>query len=120
MQGGELIKILKWMSVVTLLAQLALRPSGGYALIMQMLVCVGAVMVAVEAFHTGKMGVAVVFAAVAVLFNPAVPVGLSGSLFLVAATASLALFLLSLVTVRQRPQLSMASITDRTPGSESL
>ena len=114
------IKILKWASVLALLAGLFVQPYGGYSVMVQMIVCVGAIMVAVQAFHTSRVAAAVVFIAVAVLFNPVVPVELPRTMFLAMTTLSLALFLLSVITFRQNARLSMASITDRTPGSESL
>ena len=115
-----LTKIFKLSSVVALLAVIVLRPTPGYALLTEFLVCAAAVMAAVESFQTGKAGLAIVFVLMACAFNPVFTLGLSRGLLLGTATLSLGAFLLSLFTVTTRPRLSMASITDRTPGSESL
>lgn len=115
-----LTKILKCCSVIALLAVIILRPSVGYALLTQFLVCAAAVMAAVEWFQTSKRAFAIVFMLVAIGFNPVFPLGMSQPVFLATATVALGMFLLSIVTFRSRPRLSMASITDRTPGSESL
>lgn len=115
-----LTKIFKLGSVIALLAVIALQPSAGYALLAEFLVCAAAVMAAAEAFQTGKLALAIVFVLMAGVFNPVFSLGLSQPVFMGAVTFSLATFLLSLLTVRTRPRLSMVSITDRTPGSESL
>lgn len=115
-----LAKIFKLSSVLALLAVIALQPSPGYALLTEFLVCAAAVMAALESFQTGMTGLGIIFVFMAGVFNPVFSVGLSGSVFMGIATLSLGMFLLSLVMVKARPRLSMASITDRTPGSESL
>lgn len=113
-------KIMKWASIVALGVALMWHPAAGYALALQFVVCIAAIMVVAQSLKVGKAGVAILFIAVAALFNPVVPPTLSRGMFLGAGGVSLALFLLSVVTFRQQPQLSVASITDRTPGSESL
>lgn len=115
-----LTKIMKWVSVMTLLGALLWRPSAGYALTLQFVVSAAAILVVVQSFQIGKAGFAIVFMIVAALFNPVVPPGLSRTVFLGVGTMSLALFILSVFALRSQPRFSMASITDRTPGSESL
>ena len=115
-----LTKVLKCLSVLALLATIVVRPSAGSALLTQFLVCAAAIMATVESFQTGKPVLAIAFMMVAIGFNPVLPLGISQPVFLATATISLGMFLLSIVTLRPRPRLSMASITDRTPGSESL
>jgi hypothetical protein len=113
-------QFMKWASVAVLLAAVSWHPSLGYALIMQLVVCITAIMVGAQSFRMRKAVVATVFMLVAALFNPILPVGLSRTMFVGVGTVSLALFLFSILTFRQQPRLSVASITDRTPGSESL
>ena len=116
-----LTKIFKCCSVIALLAVVVLRPSGtGYALLTQFLVCAAASMAAVESFQTRKPALAIGLMLVATAFNPVFPLRMPQLLFLGTATVALGIFMLSIVTFRSRPRLSMASITDRTPGSESL
>jgi hypothetical protein len=49
-----------------------------------------------------------------------VPVVLSRNVFLALDLACVLAFLLSLAALRRQPMLSIPSITNRTPGSESL
>lgn len=115
-----LTTIMKWASVVVLLAAMFIRPTAGFALFVQFVVCAAAVMVVVQSFQIGKTAAAIVFMAVATFFNPIVPLGFPPALLLGIRGFCLALFLISVLTFRAQPRLSMASITDRTPGSESL
>ena len=113
-------KILKCCSVVALLAMIILHLSAGYALMTQFLVCAAAIMATVESFQSGNPVPAVVFVVLAIAFNPVLPLGMSRGLFLGTATIALGMFMVSILTFRPQPRLSMASITDRTPGSVSL
>lgn len=65
---------------------------------------------------------AVVLLGVMVLFNPLLPVTLVSWRFLWAylASATTLGILLAMLRFQLRPRLSMPSITDRTPGSQSL
>ena len=61
------------------------------------------------------------FAAIALIFNPAAPAfQASGDWFRLLAFACMAVFPVSLTALKTRPVLSIPSITERTPGSESL
>ena len=85
-------------------------------------VCVlaGAVAVLVQAVRASKYVWIGLFVVVACTFNPIPPISLSPSLFLVLDALTLVLFMVSLRGLGTKPRLSIASITDRTPGSESL
>ena len=67
-------------------------------------------------------GIAAVFTAIVVLFNPIFPVELVSWQFLWVYSISLATasLFLGLLKFQLRPRLSIPSITDRTPGSQSL
>jgi len=113
-------KIMKWFSVTALVLDLFLGSSAGYRIAMAMVVCVAALVVVTQAFRTGKYFWGVGFVAIAVLFNPVAPLTLSHQTSLGLEWVSIALFLASLVFLKWQPILSVPSITDRTPGSESL
>lgn len=115
-----LAKIFKYCSVVVLLAMIVFHRSAGYVLLTQFLVCAAAIMGTVESFQIRKPALAIGFMLVAVAFNPLFPLAMSPPVFWGAAIVAFGVFLLSIVIFRARPRLSMASITDRTPGSESL
>ncbi len=61
-----------------------------------------------------------VFLGITLLFNPLVIVTLSRPVYLASYLLCLIAFLLFLRMTAPAPRLSIASITDRTPGSESL
>ena len=113
-------KLMKWFSVVVLLLGKFLRSSTTYRIGLEMVVCVAAVVVLAQAFRIRKYFWGVGFAAIAVLFNPAVPVALSHRIFLLLDLVCIGAFLVSLTALQWQPTLSIPSITGRTPGSESL
>jgi len=55
-----------------------------------------------------------------VLFNPVFPIMLPRNTFVMLELVSLVLFAASLAALKRIPRQSIASITDRTPGSQSL
>jgi len=112
--------IMKSASVVVLLLALLFPPSAGYLIGLQFAVCLGACIVFSQALQSRKAAWALSFAAVAILFNPVLPVVLSRNYSVVLDCLSLGLFGGSLPFLKSPLQLSIASITDRTPGSESL
>ena len=115
-----LTKIMKWLSIVALLLGAFWTSSTTYRIGVEMVVCVAAVVVVVQAFRIGKYLWGIGFATIAVLYNPAVPIALSHKAFLSLDLACIGAFLVSLAALQWEPTLSIPSITGRTPGSESL
>ncbi len=113
-------KIMKWVSTAVLLLAVLRLPTASYQVLVEIVVCVSALLVVTQAVGARKYSWAGGFAAIAVLFNPVVPIALSRKMFLSLDWVCLAAFLLSLAVLRRRPTLSIPSITNRTPGSESL
>jgi len=110
---------MKWIASAALLGSL-LRPVLGYHGVLQLLVAAGAAVVVFQAATMGEYRWMVAFGVVACLFNPIVPIGFSNGPAMVLNTITLLLFGLSLKLLKTPPRLSIASITDRVPGSESL
>jgi len=115
-----LTKIMKWIAMAALLVALFWRPFADNRSLLHYAVLAGAVAVLVQAVRAGKYMWIGLFAAVACIFNPIRPISLSPSLFLVLDALTLVLFMVSLRGLETKSRLSIASITDRTPGSESL
>ena len=117
-----LTKIMKWASMaVLLLAAVFWRSAPNYQFPLNLVVCLGASVVVVQAVRAKKYVWALGFAAMAQLFNPIMPTfRLFGELNLLLVLASIAPFALSLAALKAQPLLSIPSITDRVPGSESL
>ena len=88
--------IMKWFSVLALLLGLLLSSSAGYRIALEIEVCVAALVVVVQAIRMGKYVWGLGFIALALLFNPAVPVPLTHRLFLGLEWFSVGAFLVSL------------------------
>lgn len=110
----KLFAILSFFGVLMLLPQAAVL-----AVLMQLVVCGAAVWVLARSFQNHRPALGAAFVLVAAVFNPFLLYGLSRPVFLALATGAFGLFAL-LVMTEQQQRLSIASITDRTPGSESL
>jgi hypothetical protein len=116
------IRLVKWLCIGVLFAAFVLSGSmTDYELALRLVVCAGAVIVAVQAFHAAQRRWAAGFLLIAFLFNPAIPAfRFAGGLGLLAIVLATAAFALSLTALKSQPLLSIPSITDRNPGSQSL
>ena len=116
------IRVVKWLCVAALFVAFVLwQWIAAYEFPLRAVVCAGAAVVAVQAFHSAKHLWAICFLAIALLFNPAIPVlPLADRLGLAAIVLAAAAFAVSLTKLKSLPLLSIPSITDRNPGSESL
>ena len=114
-----LTKVMKWVSSALLLLA-GLRLASSYQGLFEFVVCVSGLLVVAQAVRAGKYIWATGFLAIAVLFNPVVPIGLSRTVLLGLNWICLAAFLASLAVLKIQPTLSIPSITNRTPGSQSL
>ena len=120
-----LTKIMKWITMAALLTAAMLWGSAANSPIQQFLlgfvVCLGAIVVVMQAGRAKKYVWAGGFAVIALLFNPVVPVlPFDGGWGRLLVLVSIVPFAVSLATLRAQPLLSIASITGRNPGSESL
>ncbi len=114
-------KLMKWIAIAALFLALFWRPFAQNRILLQYVVWAGAIMVFVQAVRVGKYLWIGLFLAVAGLFNPIRPVAFSPTISLVLNAITLILFMVSLGRgLETKPRLSVASITDRTPGSEAL
>lgn len=115
-------KVLTWLSIAALLSALAFWNSApAFQLQLNLLVCVAATAVLIQAFQAKKYRWAAGFLATALLFHPAIPVfRLAGEVGLTLVILSMAFFAISLAALRPPPRLSIPSITDRNPGSQPL
>jgi hypothetical protein len=112
--------IMKLVSIVALLLAVLRLPTGSYQVLFEVAVCISGLLAATQAVRARKYLWATGFVAIAVLFNPVAPVALARRTFLWLDLVCLAAFLISLAALKAQPTLSIPSITDRTPGSESL
>jgi hypothetical protein len=116
-----LTKIMKWTSLIALTGALFFwRPAGGYAVMLQFVICLGASLVALQAARSGKQLWVIAFVGLAMLFNPVVTIPISRSVFLWINVVCLTMFLASLKFLNTAPRLSIPSITYPGPRSQSL
>jgi hypothetical protein len=116
------IRVVKWLCIAVLFVAFVLwQWIADYEFPLRAFVCSGAAVVAIRAFHSAKRRWTIGFLAIALLFNPAIPVfQLANRLGLVAMVLTAAAFAVSLTKLQLLALLSMPSIMDRNPGSESL
>ncbi len=114
--------IMKSVSIAALLlAAMAWRSAVDYQLWLDLAIFMGAVVVAQQAAEARRYLWTTAFAAIALLFNPVFPIPRpAGAWHLLMIVVCLTPFAVSLAALKTRPLLSIPSITDRTPGSESL
>jgi hypothetical protein len=111
---------MKWLSLSALLIALLWQSSVDYRFVIGSVVTIGAIAVITQAAQQRKHIWVGLFVLVATLFNPVLTGTLPYELRLWTDVACLAAFAASLVVLKNKPTLSIVSITDRTPGSESL
>jgi hypothetical protein len=114
------MKIMKLVAVAALLMVALPNLGAANQVVLEFVVCISGVIVSWQAGRARKYIWLAVFALIAILFNPIVPVALSRKTFIWLDLVAILMFLTSLAVLHVRPRLSMPSITNRTPGSESL
>ena len=95
-----LTKIMKWVCIAALLAALIWRSSVNYQILLEFLVCAGAVLLVLRAWRMGKYPWAAGFMAIAVPFNPIAPIVLPHPILVWADLLCLVSFVLSLAVLR--------------------
>ncbi len=120
-----LTKIMKWTTMAALVTAALLWGSAANSqfprFLLGFVVCFGAGVVVMQAMRAKKYIWAGGFAGIALLFNPLVPVlPFAGEWGRLLVLVSIVPFAVSVAALRTQPLLSIASITDRNPGSESL
>ena len=115
-------KTITWLAIAALLATIAFWSSApNFQTELNLVVTVAAAIAVVRTFQAKQYRWAAGFLAVALLFNPALPAfRLVGSVSLALVVLAIATFAVSLIVLRPQPLLSIPSITDRNPGSQSL
>jgi hypothetical protein len=117
-----LAKIMKVACIVTLLLTALLwRFAPNYQLVLDLVLCVGSLVVFAQAVRAREYYWAGGFLVIAVAFNPVLLVlKPSGDLSLVVVVLCIPAFAMSLAALKPPLLLSIPSITDRNPGSRSL
>ncbi len=112
--------IMKCISIAALFTAVSWRASVDYRVLLSFVITISAVAVITQAARARRYAWVIVFVAIATVFNPVLTGALPRQVYLWTDLACLGAFAASLVMLKNKPILSIASITDRTPGSESL
>jgi uncharacterized membrane protein YccC len=113
-------KIVKWTCLAAVVIAATVMLNGVPQILLQFVVCGGALFVMLEAFRSQKYLWAATFAMVALYFNPVVPFEISRMASLPIQLAAAAAFLGSTRYVKPAPKMSLATITDLPARGESL
>jgi hypothetical protein len=115
-------QLTKLCSIAALLVTLLFwRSALNYQMELKLVICFTGAIVLIQAFQARTYGWAGGFLAIVLLFNPLIPVfQLTGVVGLSIVILSIGLFATALVVLRPHRLMSMASITGRNPGSQSL
>jgi hypothetical protein len=113
-------RIIKWGAIAALVGIALSRTLPDLGLVLRLVVAVSAAVVLAQAATMRRYVWMILFLLVACLFNPVFPVPFSNYIFGIVTVFAALLFFFSLELLRPRARLSMASITGRMPGSESL
>ena len=115
-----LTKIMMWVSIAMVLLALLELPVTSEPLLVEIVVCASSLLVMCKAVRSGQYFLATGFLPLIVAFSPISPILISGWAFLWLNWIGLAAFLVAVITLKTERTLSMPSITNRTPGRESL
>lgn len=115
-----LTKVIKCTAIAALIGGVFFRSAPDFGLVLRFVAAAAAVVVLTQAATMRRYVWMTMFLVVAGLFNPFFPVPFSNYIFGIASTSAVLLFFFSLERLQPKPRLSIASITGRMPGSESL
>lgn len=115
-----LTRIIKWGAIAALIVGGFWYSVSSYRLVSQFVVVAAAGVVLTQAAKMRRYIWMTLFFLVVCLFNPVVPVPFSAYILGIVSAFAVLLFFFSLELLQPKRRLSMASITDRMPGSESL
>jgi hypothetical protein len=115
-----LTTIMKYAAIVTLLTGMFWRLPPNLRSYLDFVVAAGAVFALVQAINLRKYWWMAGFVAVIFLFNPIWPIGFSFAFTVAVQIVTASVFAVSLQMLKTSPRLTIASITEANPRTESL
>jgi Family of unknown function (DUF6804) len=115
-----LTTIMKYAAILTLLVGSFWQMPANLRSYLDFVISGAAVFVVVQAIYLRKYVWAAAFLSIAFVFNPIQPLGFSFAVLVALQVMSAALFAVSLQLVRTNPRMTIASITETNPETESL
>ena len=113
-------RIVKCMCLAALALTVVVELHGMSEILLQFLVCGGALFVMMEAIRVRKYIWVAAFALPVIYFNPVFPIEVSRSVAFPIVLLCVSAFLLSLRYLSPKPRMSLATITDLPARGESL
>ena len=113
-------KIIKWGAIAALIGSVFSGSLPDLGLALRFVVVAAAAVVLAQAATMRRYVWMTLFLVVVCLFNPVVSVPFSNYVSGIISSFAVLLFFFSLELLQPKPRLSIASITERMPGSESL
>jgi hypothetical protein len=114
------VKIMKWLAAAILMWGGLGLFDPAYRILLGLVVCFAAIFVFRQALNANKLIWAAGFLAIAVIYNPVVPIRFSSRVFLWLDWLGLMTFLISLAAVKHRPKYILAPIKNRKPRSKAM
>lgn len=111
---------MKWAAIAALVIGMLWRMSFNHLSYLNFVIAVGAALVVVQAANLRKYWWVVVFVAIACIFNPILPIDFSFKATVGLQIMSAAIFASSLQFLHTEPKMTIASITEANPKTESL
>jgi hypothetical protein len=115
-----LTTIMKYVAIAALLTGMFWHLPPNLRSYLDFVITAAAVFVLVQAVTFRKYAWAAIFVLVACVFNPVQPIGFSFSVLVAVQVISATLFAVSLVTLRTKPRMTIASIIQANPRTQSL
>jgi hypothetical protein len=115
-----LTTIMKYVAIATLLTGIFWRLAPNLRSYLDFVITAAAVFVLLQAVNFRKYAWAAIFVLVACIFNPVQPIGFSFSVLVALQVISATLFAVSLVALRTAPRMTIASIIQANPRTQSL
>ena len=119
-QCPMLTKVMTWLSLAALAVALYSHSNIPDLGITGLVIFAGALVVLIQAVRQRKRYWTAGLIVIVLLFNPLIALPVSHTMAVSLELACILALLASLFALRAQPLLSIPSITDRTPGSESL
>lgn len=111
---------MKWAAIAALAIGIFWRMSFDHLSYLNFVITLGAALVVVQAATLRKYWWVVTFVVIACLFNPILPIEFSSRVMVGLQVISAAIFASSLIFLHTTPRLTIASITETNPKTESL
>jgi hypothetical protein len=114
------IKLMKWLAAATLLLAGLALPHSVFQLVLEIVVCIAALLVFSQTLKGNNLIWAAGLLAIAIIYNPVVPIRFSSRVTLWLDWLGMMTFFVALVALKRRPQYILAPVRNPGPGSKAF